>query len=803
MAKRRSVTKKKAARKKKGDAEQGPSPAIFNRILEALAAGNDDLSLDFGYYKIDKELGHGQQGIVVRVLGPIGKRLALKFYRPTDTDPALLDRGLQRFVNEVNILASLDHKNIVRIHAGGIATWSDNNGWYVREGFDDAPHSSTLLAFYYYLMDYIPGSSLEELFPALVVRDGTPDDLFGKSDEQNQSSLQGGRADHLRLFEELVSQISTAIEYYQSKEITHKDIKPANIRYRKEDDTFIVVDFGFARHVSSPQDEQTVPRTEYMDYPSIQAKDYYRNDMGSFARIVDRILQSLQDEYDHMRFTALKTAVERGYADLDRRFRDMGEFYGAVSPYFVGTQRPFTLALNEYLLPDRFGRFDSKLRIPVSGSILLTKDVKRIIDTADFQRLRGVRQLGPTIFVFPGANHTRFEHSLGAYSLALRYLERLLMLPGFAQACYPREESVKYCVLAALLHDIGHYPYSHWIEEIKTFPGGWKLPAHEERARSIICRDPLASMIRDDWGVEPDVLADIISTKGVTGANLVVNSFINSIVDVDKLDYLIRDSIHCGVDYGRGIDIERLLESLWLGPEDRQLHVTEKGRSCLLSILTCRNIMYKEVYWHKTVRGCDAMFKRFFFEFVRQGLAPQERIQEYLGYSDDEFIATLFRDSKSDPQLNRLIAPFALRHGRSLYKPVFTFVASQAQDESVDVQKFFGRLFQLDYARSVAMSEKLAKALQSSIPGIEPLDIILEAAPIRDEHEYSNIGGLKIWNSRKERYEKPPTQVDALNRFLSDTRESYLFCAPKFCDALYDLIRRGSLAPILAEVTAE
>ena len=104
------------------------------------------------------------------------------------------------------------------------------------------------------------------------------------------------------------------------------------------------------------------------------------------------------------------------------------------------------------------------------GSILLNKEIRDVIDTEEFQRLRGVRQLGPTLFVFPGANHTRFEHSLGTYHLSLRYLERLLDLPDFRKSEKSMAKGIKFIVLAALLHDIGHYPYSHWIEEIDVFP---------------------------------------------------------------------------------------------------------------------------------------------------------------------------------------------------------------------------------------------------------------------------------------------------------------------------------------------
>jgi len=85
----------------------------------------------------------------------------------------------------------------------------------------------------------------------------------------------------------------------------------------------------------------------------------------------------------------------------------------------------------KFLTADKFSKFDSKVRIPVSGSVLLSEEIREIIDSKEFQRLRGIKQLGPTTFIYPGANHTRFEHTLGAYSLCLRYLEKLLTLPLF------------------------------------------------------------------------------------------------------------------------------------------------------------------------------------------------------------------------------------------------------------------------------------------------------------------------------------------------------------------------------------
>ena len=298
------------------------------------------------------------------------------------------------------------------------------------------------------------------------------------------------------------------------------------------------------------------------------------------------------------------------------------DFHKALKNFFVRETWSFKIKKGEFLIPSR-GKgfcFSTKIRIPVSGSVLFPQEVIKIIDTPEFQRLRGTKQLGPTCFVFPGAVHSRFEHSIGAYHLALRYLEKLSQVPGFVNYAEPIEETVKITVLGALLHDIGHYPYSHWIEEIKGWRKGFSCDSHELRAAKIIENSDISKIISDLWGVDFHSVPRVIGDHGKNQIETAVQTTLHGILDLDKLDYLIRDSIHCGVNYGKGIDLERFLDSLYFNPEKGNpgICLTNKGRTYFLSVLTCRNIMYHEVYWHKTVRAFTGMFKTFFFEMVNR-----------------------------------------------------------------------------------------------------------------------------------------------------------------------------------------
>ncbi|GAH55524.1 unnamed protein product, partial [marine sediment metagenome] len=274
--------------------------------------------------------------------------------------------------------------------------------------------------------------------------------------------------------------------------------------------------------------------------------------------------------------------------------------------------------------------------------------------------------------------------------------------------------------------------YSHWIEEIDEFP---EFAKHEDRARDIICNGSIRKLIEQRWGIDTEVISNVIADRRIADRDVLLNSFINSAVDADKLDYLTRDSFHCGVNYGKGIDIERLLGSLHMDSDTNRICLTDKGRSSLLSILACRNIMYQEVYWHKTVRACDAMFKRFFYEYIKQEVGDIEGVKRCLGYSDDHFIGTLFTGSKHHKDLQALIAPFAFK-GRRLYKPAYIFFEANASDEPLDTRHFFTRVLNASsYKQLVCLGNTLADDLKSHIPSIEHLDIIIEKTPVRPEHE--------------------------------------------------------------------
>jgi len=269
------------------------------------------------------------------------------------------------------------------------------------------------------------------------------------------------------------------------------------------------------------------------------------------------------------------------------------------------------------------------VRDPLWNNIRLDPEALAVVDTPAVQRLRYVRQLGHAFLVYPGATHSRFEHALGAYHLARRALAQLEETTG-ARLDAGDALAIR---LAALLHDIGHYPFSHALEEAG-------LPHHEALAERHLAGGDLATRLAQIGARCETLLALIQGRSRAPLAGLVSGS-----LDVDKLDYLSRDAWMCGVPYGV-IDVDRLLTSLTLAPGTggaggaATLALTEKGLAPLESLLFAKYQMYRTVYWHHAVRSATAMFKRL----VRQAIAGGRlRADEIALATDDALIHELLQ----------------------------------------------------------------------------------------------------------------------------------------------------------------
>lgn len=272
------------------------------------------------------------------------------------------------------------------------------------------------------------------------------------------------------------------------------------------------------------------------------------------------------------------------------------------------------------------------IRDPVWGYIYITPEIESLIDTIDFQRLRQISQLGHVSLVFPGARHSRFEHCLGVYHLAKSFLLKLMKSDPPLKLDL---EDVKVCTAAALLHDIGHYPFSHVLEEQRSF-----FVHHELRGRRIIT-DPASEVhrvLRRRVGVDPERVANVIDSgdpdRTIPPQDRLLAKILSGTLDPDKIDYLLRDSLYCGVPFGLAVNKGRLINSIVYHPEKKRLAIHQKGISAIESLIFTNYLMYRNVYWHHTARSATCMFKRVVFEVVSHPdcrLRPEqfERIDEY------------------------------------------------------------------------------------------------------------------------------------------------------------------------------
>jgi HD superfamily phosphohydrolase len=303
------------------------------------------------------------------------------------------------------------------------------------------------------------------------------------------------------------------------------------------------------------------------------------------------------------------------------------------------------------------------LRDPVWNNIRVDELTLKLVDTEVFQRLRYVRQLGWTYLVYPGATHSRFEHALGTHHLSRRTLALLSEAEDSASIGEVDQAIVR---SAALLHDVGHYPFSHALEEIGALH-------HEDVARPLITEGSVASLLSSHLGKDaPLRIFDLIRGRSENP----LQGLISGSLDLDKIEYLKRDAFMCGVPYGE-IDVDRLTNSLVLvdDPETgrRALGVQEKALSALESLLFAKYQMYRNVYWHHAVRSATVMYKRLVEDAVKAKVVD---VQSLARHTDEGLMHTL----ESDRPTPLLVA---LKE-RKLYKRAAEWPAAELDDDMVE-----------------------------------------------------------------------------------------------------------------------
>lgn len=375
------------------------------------------------------------------------------------------------------------------------------------------------------------------------------------------------------------------------------------------------------------------------------------------------------------------------------------------------------------------------IRDPIWNNIRVDALALELVDTPVFQRLRYVRQLGLTYLVYPGATHTRFEHALGAYHLC-RIAIGLLRERGIADVA---EEECIITTIAALLHDVGHYPFSHALEEIGA-------THHEEVATTMVTTGPVAAILRARLGENaPERIIALI--RGQAASPL--QGLVSGSLDLDKIEYLKRDAHMCGVAYGE-IDVDRLINSMVLVGDPttglQAVGVAEKGLSALESLLFAKYQMYRNVYWHHAVRSATAMYKRLVEDACLSGALQQDQLSSFT----DEGLLYFLENRAPSPLLSAL-------RSRHLFKRVVEWPASELDAE-------FGEWIGNDRKRTRSAEDVLASSL-----GLKSGELLL------DYPEKTQMLGLDI----------PVLRRDGTVERLTDRGISGAINLPRLSEELY------------------
>lgn len=257
------------------------------------------------------------------------------------------------------------------------------------------------------------------------------------------------------------------------------------------------------------------------------------------------------------------------------------------------------------------------IRDSVYGDIRLNEIEVEVMDNPQFQRLRRIKQLGLISLIYPGANHTRFEHSIGTMHIASKLADKLDL----------NQKDKELVRISALLHDIGHGPFSHVSEGVLSFP-------HEELTKYVIKNTAIRDIVEKKFDI--DKIIEIINGEGKFGP------IVSGELDADRMDYLLRDSHYTGVAYGI-IDYERIISNINL---NKHLSLDIKGVQAAEGALVSRYFMYPSVYQHHTTRIVNSMFRRGLKKLIDSGVINENDMYKY----DDADIIGIFRNSEGYPK---------------------------------------------------------------------------------------------------------------------------------------------------------
>lgn len=410
-----------------------------------------------------------------------------------------------------------------------------------------------------------------------------------------------------------------------------------------------------------------------------------------------------------------------------------------------------------------------RLRDPIHGFIGLSELELELVDSAPFQRLRNIKQLATTYLVYHGAEHTRFGHSLGVMHLADRafcsatenyHLERGEPLFSNVDTAWYRQ----LLRLIALVHDLGHAPFSHGSEAL--FDDGLE---HEDFTNKIICETEISDIIfrigeefrrehhaGDSYQITPQLLWSIYGEKNPESNPQYMSrladfkflkTFMDSELDCDKMDYLLRDSYYCGVNYGK-YDLNRVIESLTVYNNSRQnikqLALQKGGVHAFEEFVIARYFMFIQVYFHKTRRYLDKLLVQCIGEILEEQRYPAP-VEEYLKWNDDLVIGKISQNTATSENARK----FMKREVMSCVYETRTHANGNTNSSDFQIYRLLLR--------------RLKEALPDAIIEVDEASKLAHKIPVMEQYDADSGKGIPIISN----YLNKPTSITDESLLLS------------------------------------
>lgn len=368
-----------------------------------------------------------------------------------------------------------------------------------------------------------------------------------------------------------------------------------------------------------------------------------------------------------------------------------------------------------------------EIKDPVHGYVYITEMEKEIIDSFPVQRLRRLRQLAGAEYVYPGANHTRFEHSVGVMYLAGKVLEN----PNVMQRTSGDE--VEMVRIAALLHDVGHGPFSHVFEYLldKELEG----KTHEDMTRWIIAHSELKDML-NKVGYDPEEIGKLATNTLEKPHKVFLGQIISSAVDVDKLDFVVRDTHHTGAEYGF-VDVFRLIHAFDVLNGD--LAVDLGALSALESFIIARIESFKSIYFHRVGRSAQIMLAMAMEKANEElGLTSFKTPEEYLAM-DDYTVWTMLKNCEKSSEIIKNL------ERRKMLKCAYerTFYQKDAVISNIFSKEAHRKELQTDIAKKAGVDTETVIIDVPTVPSV-PYHHSVLMEPMEIPTFYKTLDGNKI-----------------------------------------------------------